>query len=62
MKRILHNVTLLLVACLSPLAVQAQSDKPEEGKVYLINRNTNTNAYHKSISTPATTNPGSKSR
>lgn len=64
MKRILHKAktTLLLVACLSPLAVQAQSDKPEEGKVYLINRNTNTNAYIYESSAKLTAGPNDKTQ
>lgn len=34
-----------LMAALTALPLAAQSDKPEEGKVYLINRNANTSAY-----------------
>lgn len=64
MKRILHTAktALFLVACLSPLAVQAQSDKPEEGKVYLINRNTNTNAYIYESSAKLTAGPNDKTQ
>ncbi len=40
----LRTVVYLLIA-LTALPLAAQSDNPEEGKVYLINRNTNTNAY-----------------
>ncbi len=64
MIRILHiaKATFVLVACLPPMAALAQSDKPEEGKVYLINRNTNTNAYIYESSARLTAGPADKTQ
>ncbi len=64
MSKILRTAkaAFLLVAALSPCAASAQSDKPEEGKVYLINRNTNTNAYIYESSARLTAGPNDKTQ